>query len=309
MERIKDIADKIRNFEIRGTKNTAIAVIDALKIFAQQTTTENKTVFLAELAQAQQLLFNTRKTEPLMRNALHYIINKVQQSNNQKVSELSTILITNADKFLSELDLYRNYAAEIGAQLVQNNMTIFTHCNSSLATLMLIKAKQNGKNFKVICTETRPTFQGRITARELTSQDIKTTFIIDSAAQVFLPKTDFIIVGADAITPKGNIVNKIGTSGIAILAHSAHKPFYAISELFKFDSTTLYNEQEGIEQRNPTEIWTDAPKNLNIQNPAFDVTHSKYIHGIICEKGIIPPKNILKVTKTIFSSPTIHLYS
>jgi len=123
---------------------------------------------------------------------------------------------------------------------------------------------------------------------------IETTFIIDSASRAFISKADFVIVGADAITPEGNVVNKIGTSILAVLAHEAHKPFYSVSELLKFDSTTLYSEIEGVELRSPTEIWSEAPKRLEVRNPAFDVTPSRYIHGIICEKGITQPKNLLK---------------
>ena len=300
METVKATAEKICNFEVKGTRNAAIAAIKALQILTQQSTAKNKTQLLSELVQAQQLLSAARETEPLLRNALHYLICQVQQSPIQQISDLCAQLVVNADKFLIELDAVQEHATEIGAKLIQNGMTIFTHCNSSSATQMLIKAKQDGKNFKVICTETRPAFQGRITAREMVENSIETTFIIDSASRTFISKADFVIVGADAITPEGNVVNKIGTSNLAVLAHEAHKPFYTISELLKFDSTTLYSEIEGIEQRSPTEIWSKAPKRLEVRNPAFDVTPSRYIHGIICEKGIIQSKNLLKIIQQFY---------
>jgi len=295
METVKVAAAKIRNLEVKGTRNAALVAVKTFQMLAQQTIATDKAQFLTELTCAQKLFSDARETEPLLRNVLYYLINQIQQSNLQKTSELCALLIANADQILYELDISRERATEFGSKLVQNEMTIFTHCNSSSATQMLIKAKQNGKTFKVICTETRPTLQGRITAQEMIKHDIATTLIIDSATRAFLPKADFVLVGADAITPEGNIVNKIGTSGLAVLAHETHKPFYAISELLKFDPTTLYNELEGVEQRDPTEIWKDAPKNLNIQNPAFDVTPSRYIHDLICEKGIIQPKNAPKI--------------
>ncbi|MDR2707572.1 MAG: S-methyl-5-thioribose-1-phosphate isomerase [Nitrososphaerota archaeon] len=300
MEAIKETARKIGNLEIKGARNAALAAVNAIQVFAQQSTAEDKTSFLAELTQIQQLLFNSRETEPLMRNALSYLIGQIQQSSIQKVSELCTLLSVNADKFLYELDASRNYAAEIGAKCIQHEMTIFTHCHSSTATLMLLKAKQDGKNFKVICTETRPTLQGRITACKLAENDIAVTFIVDSASRAYVSKADFVIVGADAITPNGNVVNKIGTSGLAVLAHDVHKPFYVISELLKLDTTTHYNEFENIEQRNPDDIWKDAPQKINVQNPAFDVTPSRYIHNIICEKGLIQPQNVLDITRQFY---------
>ncbi|MCL1978188.1 MAG: S-methyl-5-thioribose-1-phosphate isomerase [Candidatus Bathyarchaeota archaeon] len=313
MEAVKATAEKICRFEVQGARNTAIAAVKTLQMLAQQSEAKNKIEFLTNLSQAQQLLFNTRETEPLMRNALHYIIDQVQQSSIQNVHELCTLLVVGADKFLSELDASREHTAEIGAKHIQNGITIFTHCHSSTATRMLTKAKQDGKNFRVICTETRPAFQGRITAREMIENGIETTFIVDSAAQTFIPKADLVIVGADAITHEGNVVNKIGTSGLAILAYEARKPFYVVSELLKFDPITSYNALEGIEQRNPAEVWKESPKELDVRNPAFDVTPSRYIHGLICEKGIIPLKNMPEIMQQFYpwlykqSSPNLHV--
>ncbi|MCL2642838.1 MAG: S-methyl-5-thioribose-1-phosphate isomerase [Candidatus Bathyarchaeota archaeon] len=300
MESVKVTAEKIRTLEIKGARNAAIAAIKALQEFAQQTKTTDKDSFLFELEQVQQLLFNTRETEPLLRNALQCLINQVQSSDIQKISELCTLLVMSADNFLSELDVSRTRAAEVGAELIQNGMTVFTHCNSSSVSQMLLKAKQDGKNFKVICTETRPTFQGRITACELIKNGVETTFIVDSAIQAFISKADFVVVGADAFTSEGDVVNKIGTCGLAVLAYEAHKPFYIVSELLKFDPTTFYSTLEGVEQRSPAEVWFDAPKGLDVRNPAFDVTPSRYIHGLICEKGVFSPKNLLKVVQQFY---------
>ncbi|MDR0797616.1 MAG: S-methyl-5-thioribose-1-phosphate isomerase [Nitrososphaerota archaeon] len=301
MEVISVVADKIRCLEIKGARNAAVEAVKALQEFAQQSRAEDKTKFLEELTQAQQLLFNSRETEPLLRNAVYYLIGQIRQSSIKNVSELCTLLNMRATHFLGELDVSRNCAAEIGAKCIQNGMTIFTHCHSSTAILMLLKAKQDGKNFKVICTETRPALQGRLTACEMAENSIDTTFIVDSASRAFISKADFIIVGADAITPKGNVVNKIGTSGLAVLAYDAHKPFYVVSELLKFDTTTHYNEFENVEQRNPADVWKDAPQKIAVQNPAFDVTPCRYITNIICEKGVISPQKIFEITHQFYS--------
>jgi ribose 1,5-bisphosphate isomerase len=106
-----------------------------------------------------------------------------------------------------------------------------------------------------------------------------------------------VIVGADALTSEGNIVNKIGTSAIALLAYEARKPFYVVTELLKFDPATLCGDYEKIEERSPAEIWMEPPHNLIIRNPAFDVTRSDYVHGIICEEGVIPPQSINEVVR------------
>ena len=296
-EIIMATAEKIRKLEVQGARNVAIAAVKAIQTQAQQTKANSKTEFLLELKKAQDLFFSARETEPLMRNAIRSIIIQAQKTNTEKVSTLTETVILSSSHFLADLDESREATAEIGAKRIKDDSIVFTHCHSSTVTRLLAKAKADGKNFKVICTETRPAFQGRITARELVELGIETTFIVDSATRTFMGNVDLVVVGADAITSEGNVVNKIGTGGIAVLAHEARKPFYVVSELLKFDPETLEGECEKIEQRNPNEVWNEAPAKLSVKNPAFDVTPNRYIHGLICEEGIIAPQAILQVMK------------
>jgi ribose 1,5-bisphosphate isomerase len=121
--------------------------------------------------------------------------------------------------------------------------------------------------------------------------------IVDSAVRYFMNQVDLVIVGSDAITSEGNVVNKIGTSMIALAAHEARTPFYVVSELLKFDPATVYGDFEKIEERGPGEIWEDPPAKLAIRNPAFDVTRRDHIHGIICEEGIVSPHSTMEVVR------------
>ncbi len=250
-EVIRSTAEKIRNLQVQGARNVAIAAVKAIQSQAEQTKAKNKTQFLDELKEAQTIFSASRETEPLMRNAIRWLITQTQNANSEKVGEISKIVVSSAKSFLSDLEDFKEIIAKIGAKRIQDGSVVFTHCHSSTVTQMLIKAKVDGKNFKVICTETRPAFQGRITAKELINFDIETTFIVDSAARTFMKNVDMVIVGADAITSEGNVVNKIGSSSIAVLAHEARVPFYVVSELLKFDPETLKGECEKIEQRNP----------------------------------------------------------
>ena len=293
-ETVRATAEKIIKLEVQGARNVAIAAVKAIQTLAEQTKAKTKTEFLNELTEAQAILFASRETEPLMRNAIRWIITQAKDSDKEKVDELNQMVVSNASLFLQNLDSSRECIAEIGAKRIRDGAVIFTHCHSSTVTRLLAKAKADGKNFKVICTETRPAFQGRITAKEMLELGIETTFIVDSAARSFMGNVDLVIVGADAITSEGNVVNKIGTSSIAVLASEARKPFYAVSELLKFDPETLLGDYEKIEQRTPREVWKEAPEKLVVQNPAFDVTPSKYIHGLICEEGVIAPQSIVE---------------
>jgi ribose 1,5-bisphosphate isomerase len=289
------VADRIRKLAVQGARNVAIAAIKALEALAGETTAKTRKEFMEELSEARDVLFASRSTEPLMRNAVRWIISQVENSGREKVDALAEVVASSSSRFLKDLEASKECIAEIGAKRIRDGMVVFTHCHSSTVTNILRKAKEDGKTFEVVCTETRPVFQGRITAKELLSLDIKTTFIVDSAARSFIRNADLVIVGADAITSEGNVVNKIGTGTIALLAQEARKPFYVVAELLKFDPTTVCGDYAQIEERNPDEVWKDPPEKLLIRNPAFDVTRRDFIHGIICEEGIIPPHAVSEV--------------
>ena len=293
-ETVRDTAERIRKLEVQGARNVAIAAIKALQTLSEETEAKNKTDFLDELKETQDVLFSTRETEPLMRNAIRYVITQAKESEAEEVGAISSLVAANVGLFLQNLEASREKTAEVGANRIRDGMLIFTHCHSSTVTRMIAKAKDAGKEFTVICTETRPAYQGRITAREMVELGVQTIFIVDSAARSYMGDVDLVVVGADAITSEGNVVNKIGTSSIAVLANEARKPFYVVSELLKFDAETLCGTYERIEQRKPSEVWSEPPKELSVRNPAFDVTPSRYIHGLICEEGIIAPQSALE---------------
>jgi ribose 1,5-bisphosphate isomerase len=286
---------QIKRLEIQGARNVAIAAIKAIELLASQTQAPSKKDFLRELTKAKDVLFASRATEPLMRNALRLIINRVDRSEEKNVKKLAEIASQAAQQFLLDLENSRKRIAEIGAKRIRSNSVVLTHCHSSTVTNLLKRAKYEGKVFEVICTETRPVLQGQITAKEMLDMGIKTTFIVDSAARFFMNDVDLVLVGADAITSEGNVINKIGTSMTALVAQEARAPFYVVSELLKFDPATVSGDYEKIEERSPNEIWKNAPKELTIRNPAFDVTRRDFIHGIICEDGMISPHSITEV--------------
>ncbi len=292
---VRVTADRIRKLEVQGARNVAIAAIQSIEELAKTTKAETRQEFMKELSEAKATLFASRATEPLMRNAVRWVISQVENSGKEEVDALAEVVSSSSSKFLKNLEASKECIAEIGAKRIRDNMMVFTHCHSSTVTHLLSKAKEEGKTFEVVCTETRPVFQGRITAKEMLALGVKTTFIVDSAARSFMRNADLVVVGADAITSEGNVINKIGTGTIALLAHEARKPFYVVTELLKFDPATVCGEYEKIEERSPDEVWKGAPEKLNVRNPAFDVTRRNFIHGVICEEGIIPPHSIKEV--------------
>jgi ribose 1,5-bisphosphate isomerase len=300
LQSVQETAECIRRLEVQGARNVAIAAINAMETLAREAKAKTRKAFIAELCEAKEALFAARETEPLMRNALRWIIARVEDSDERNVIELCNLVTSTSRNFQKTLEESRECIAEIGAKRIRDGSVVFTHCHSSSVTYMLAKALKMGKKFEVLCTETRPAFQGRITAKEMLGLGVKTTFIVDSAARSFINNVDLVVVGADAITSEGNVVNKIGTGTIALLAREARKPFYVVSELLKFDPATLYGEYERIEERSRNEVWAEAPAELNVRNPAFDITPRDLIHGLICEEGIVSPQSVAEVMHRVY---------
>ena len=235
VESIHQTASRISQLKIQGARNVAIAAIEALVKLSELTKSKNKKEFLEDLCRGQKILFSSRETEPLMRNAIKWIISEIEKTDEEKVKVLSKIVSVSANEFLKNLEESKIKIAQIGSKRIKNNSVVLTHCHSSTVTKLLATANREGKKFEVFCTETRPLFQGRITAKELIKEGIKTTLIVDSAVRSIIKEIDLVIVGSDAITSEGNVINKIGTSTIALIAREARKPFYVVSELLKFD--------------------------------------------------------------------------
>jgi ribose 1,5-bisphosphate isomerase len=291
-ESILVAADRIRRLEVQGARNVAITAIKAIEEEARESKARGKEAFLKELYKVKEVLFASRETEPLMRNALRYVIYAVESSGKGTIKELVDVISQVSKQFLENLEGSKERIAAIGSKRISHKSRVLTHCHSSTVTNMLYRAREDGKSFEVVCTESRPVFQGRITAKEMLDAGIKTTLIVDSAVRYFMNKVDLVVVGADALTSEGNVINKIGTSTVALTAEEARTPFYVVSELLKFDPMTIHGDYEMIEERSPSEVWNDPPSGLIIRNPAFDVTRRDFIHGIICEEGIVSPHTI-----------------
>ncbi len=203
-----------------------------------------------------------------------------------------------------EEDLAANRAiGRIGAELIRSRARVMTHCNTgALATagygtaLGIIRSSKD-KGISVIANETRPYLQGaRLTAWELVQEGIPCTLITDSMAGHLMSKgeVDVVVVGADRIAANGDVVNKIGTYALAVLARRHGIPFYVAAPLSTFDPKIPDGSHIPIEERPADEVtgyrgtrW--APEGVTVRNPAFDVTPAELVTGIVTEKGIASP--------------------
>jgi methylthioribose-1-phosphate isomerase len=216
----------------------------------------------------------------------------------------AAVKLTEAALALLHADLETNRAiGRAGAVLVPDGARILTHCNTgALATAghgtalgVVRSARDAGKRLSVIASETRPYLQGaRLTAWELTQEQIPVTLITDSTAGHLMSrgKVDLVIVGADRIAANGDVANKIGTYTLAVLAERHGVPFYVAAPLSTIDISIPDGSSIPIEERGAAEVtgyagvrW--APEGIAVVNPAFDVTPAALVSALVTEKGVV----------------------
>ncbi len=289
------IVKDIKNLKIQSAQNVAKKAVMALKDYSNHINAITKTTFLDELNKAKSILFDTRPTEPCMRNALNFILNNLD---GLSLDRLKTKLNLRIEQALDHLETSEKVVAEIGANKIKKNSKVFTHCHSSFVMSILKKAKKQNKNFEVHNTETRPKFQGRITALELIKENIPVIHYVDSAARLALKRADIMIIGCDAIDSEGKCYNKIGSEMFAEIANKLDIPVYIATDSWKFDPQTIFGYNEEIEKRSSKEIWSNPPKKIKIENYAFEKIDPNLISGIISELGIFKPQVFIEEIKS-----------
>ena len=289
---VTETAEKIKSMEIRGAGKIARESAGALKRQAMETEAVDLISFCREMESAAQILIATRPTAVSLPNAVHIVMSGLDQASTLR--EAQTGVILRAEKFIHSSESAVENIARFGAHHIQDGDTLLTHCNSEAALGCIIEAHRSGKEIEVFATEVRPRNQGYITIRTLNDAGIKTNFIIDSAVRSFIHEVDLVIVGADAVTVNGAVVNKIGTSQVAHTAHEARVNVLVAAETYKFAPRTIFGELIQIEKRAGNEVLADEIARtlpyVTVRNPAFDVTPAEYIDLIITEAGAIPPQ-------------------
>jgi len=187
---------------------------------------------------------------------------------------------------IKELENLDDRIALRAKKILKGKKIILTHCHSTLEEHAIVKNKMHVKN--VIVTETRPKYQGLLTAKHLMAKGVRVTYIVDSAVEEFIRKCDIVMVGADALRKEG-LVNKIGTSTLAVVAKHHKTPFYVVTSSFAIDKRKKFV----IEERPDSEIVKHL-KGADVRNPAFDVTPWKYVTAVITENGVFRPRRLFK---------------
>ena len=298
---VLDATEAISTMEIRGAATIADAAADALATQAEASDAETSEAFRAEMRQAARHLRETRPTAVSLPNALRYVLQGMEGTT---VESLRSNTIEAAREFQRELDQAQSNLGQIGANRLRDGDVIMTHCHSTDALACVRHALDDGKEIHAIVKETRPRNQGHITARQLREWGVPVTLIVDNAARRYLDQADHVLVGADSIAADGSVINKVGTSGLAVNARERGVPIMVAAQTIKLHPDTMTGHTVEIEMRDESEVLPLEEReeigDLTVENPAFDVTPPRYVDAIVTERGQFPPESIVMLMRELF---------
>ena len=298
---VRETAEAIATMEIRGAATIADAAARALAAQAREGDAADPAAFRASMRSAARTLHETRPTAVSLPNALRYVLQRMEGST---VDALRENVASASEAFVDQLGRAREDLGQVGANRLADGDTVMTHCHSTDALACIEAAVDQGKSISAVVKETRPRNQGHITAEQLREAGVPVTLIVDSAARRYLDDVDHVVVGADSIAADGGVINKIGTSGLAVNARERGVPIMTAAQTIKLHPETLTGHTVEIEMRDEREVIDPGGRaeigEIAVENPAFDVTPPRYMDAIVTEHGQFPPESIVTLMRELF---------
>lgn len=299
----QEVADAIKKMKVRGAPAIGVAAAFGVALAAYSSKADTRGAFILDMEKAKNCLILTRPTAVNLFWALERMMNLIHLKREVDLLRLKDIILQEAQNIARE-DIEKNKAmGRYGASLIKDGDNILTHCNAgALATVdhgtalgVIRTAFSEGKKIHIYVDETRPVLQGaRLTTWELMQEKIPFTLITDNMAGYLMYKkrVNLVIVGADRIARNGDVVNKIGTYSLSVLARENKVPFYIAAPISTIDLSIASGKEIPIEERDSKEVTQIlgkqiTPIGVKVFNPAFDLAPHDYIDAIITEKGII----------------------
>ncbi len=302
---VEQVWDSIKQLKVRGAPAIGVAGAYGLVVAMRPFRSAGRDQFLQELHRAAAYLDSSRPTAVNLSWALKRVVTAVESAPEADGASLFEVVQRIAEEIHHEdIELCRRIG-EVGAPLITSGMGILTHCNAGrlatseygTATAPMYLAHQQGVAFSVYSDESRPLLQGsRLTAWELQQAGIDVYTITDNMAAYVMGQglIDMVIVGTDRVAANGDVANKIGTMGVAVLARHFGIPFYVASPFSTIDLNTATGAEIVIEERDEAEVThfglrRTAPEGIKVRNPAFDVTPHELVTGFITDRGLVEP--------------------
>lgn len=296
------LLEAITRLRVRGAPAIGIAAAFGVVLGLNASSAKTYDALQQEFENISTQFLHTRPTGVNLSHAMSRLKKILSTHKDKPPDELKGVLEQEAVHLYEEDRTLCRKIGHYGAELIKDGWTVLTHCNAgALATAdygtalgCIYAAVDRGKKIGVYVDETRPLLQGaRLTAWELQQAGIEATLICDNMAAWVMKggRVDCVIVGADRIVANGDVANKIGTYSLAVLAREHDIPFYVAAPTTTFDLSLDNGNAIPIEERDAAEVTEGfgtrtAPQNVNVFNPAFDVTPALLISAIICESGV-----------------------
>ena len=303
---VSETAEDIATMETRGAATIASAAAEALADQARAAAASGPTAsdpdaFRASMRAAARTLRETRPTAVSLPNALRYVLQRMEGDD---VDALRRSVVDASEAFVRQLDRAQEDLGRVGANRLADGDTVMTHCHSTDALACIEAAVEQGKSISAVVKETRPRQQGHITAEQLREWDVPVTVIVDNAGRRYLDEVDHVLVGADSIAADGSVVNKVGTSMLAVSARERGVPVMVAAQTLKLHPDTLTGHTVEIEMRDEAEVLSDDDRerlgNPDVENPAFDVTPPRYVDAIVTERGQFPPESVVTLMRELY---------
>lgn len=299
----EDVWEAIKRLKVRGAPAIGIAAAYGIAMCMRRWKGEDRAVFLAEFERVKTYLGGARPTAVNLTAALERMARVMRRHPDAPVDEWRRLLTDEALAIRADDAQACRRIGENALAFLRPGMGLLTHCNAGhlavseygTALSPIYLGQERGYGFKVFADETRPLLQGaRLTAYELREAGVDVTLICDNMASLVMRQgwVRAVLVGCDRVAANGDVANKIGTSGLAILAHHYGIPFYVLGPTSTIDTRCATGADIVIEERQPeevTEMWYAhrmAPEGISVYNPAFDVTPHELIRAIITEEGV-----------------------
>jgi methylthioribose-1-phosphate isomerase len=309
------VAQAIADMVVRGAPAIGAAGAYGMALAAQRSPATDRDSLLRDLTAAKKTLDAARPTAVNLSWATSRMLDYAEHLVLPNIDDIRSALIAEADRIADEDVEINRRMGDFGAEIVPHGANILTHCNAgSLATVdfgtvlgVIRAANEQGRGIHVWVDETRPRLQGaRLTAWELTHDEIPMTLIADNAAGMLmrLGRVQVVLFGADRVAANGDVANKIGSYKLAVLANENGIPCYSVVPTPTIDLSLAHGDLIPIEERNPEEVTMVgaeriAPEDVAVYNPAFDVTPHRYLTGIITEEGICYPPFEISLRKAV----------
>ncbi len=262
--------------------------------------TFKKTVLSSKAANSNDLLrklhFQKQKilaripAKSVARNAVHYISHNIRRGN---INTTKADLLHRIDEAISHISGSTMQIASIGSKKIKRGMVVYVHGFSESALSILIKAKREGINFEVHCTEERPYLEGKLFASALSKYKIPVKYYADLAIRQAMKRSDIVLMGANIISENGQVYGRIGSELIADVAERFDVPVYICADTWKYSREVSAEFDKNRSLRPQKEIWAKPPKSVTVLNYGFEKIHPWLITGIISEIGIYKPHQLI----------------